>query len=397
MYTAMRNNFTRGQKCRMNEAYQDSFEEGEIVLFVEHYNETIGTLGVFTKLDGTERVEMYYSRCTPLEEPKDTDPKIGDRVRVMGACHSLATHVGRVGKLCALKDHVGDYGVDLADGSTCWTKAVELITEEELAKKTLEKIPKGTRYKVIESSHFFKKGDKVRRKDNPTKTDIVLSVPGDSDYDCMGFISASQGMRLKKDNWNWQKNWEHVPITKEKPYKEDVMGFAEMNGDYHLEIPDPVSYGWFRTPRSLLSPLPFVGKSGEVGQVNHQMAEFKEGDKVRAIRRGCSENVGEEGVYERGGRVRYRGGVLVCDTLDNWELISSKPKQGLMKKLTTLGKKFLDADIAKFVKLGWLNESLEVTETGRSAALEHYFSENKVELGKIAGVQLKELEKNEDN
>lgn len=73
-----------------------------------------------------------------------------------------------------------------------------------------------------------------------------------------------------------------------------------------------------------------------------------------------------------------------------------EPKKKPMSKLTTLAKKMLDSDLRAFVKLGVLDDSLEITDKGVDFLLAQYLSENKVRLAKEARKTLKEEKEKED-
>lgn len=104
------------------------------------------------------------------------------------------------------------------------------------------------------------------------------------------------------------------------------------------------------------------------------MASFKEGDRVRT-RSSCSPAVaGEEYVlvidknYASYPIIKVAGKGGYCSCEEQWELISSKPKQSMLKKLSILAKKNFDVKTQNYVRLAWLDESLEVTPEGQKAA-----------------------------
>lgn len=76
------------------------------------------------------------------------------------------------------------------------------------------------------------------------------------------------------------------------------------------------------------------------------------------------------------------------------ELISRKG--GIMKQLTNFAKKHLDKNVQNFIKCGWMDENLNVTEEGKLAVFADYFDANVEDLGKQAADRVKELEKEED-
>jgi hypothetical protein len=73
-----------------------------------------------------------------------------------------------------------------------------------------EKVP--DQLAVGDRASRFKKEDMVQRKSDGI-TDIVVSVPGMPEYDKMRFISASEGFCLKKNGWEYQKDWLLVSIS----------------------------------------------------------------------------------------------------------------------------------------------------------------------------------------
>lgn len=77
-------------------------------------------------------------------------------------------------------------------------------------------------------------------------------------------------------------------------------------------------------------------------------------------------------------------------------------KQGVAKHITTMGKltilakKVIDADLRNMIRVGWLDNSLQLTQDGEDAIMAHYLSENKAAFGKMAEEALKELKKEKD-
>jgi len=58
----------------------------------------------------------------------------------------------------------------------------------------------------------FKVGDQVKSTSYPG-TDIVESMPGDNEYDRIGYADASAGFFLKDRGWEYQEDWELVEQT----------------------------------------------------------------------------------------------------------------------------------------------------------------------------------------
>lgn len=113
--------------------------------------------------------------------------------------------------------------------------------------------------------------------------------------------------------------------------------------------------------------------------------KFKEGDRIR-LEEDCSECLrGEEFVLRFGNSYGgymenlYANGSYICQY--NWELVEpaeDKSKQPtITMKLTNAFKKFLSADLQAQVKAGYRNESLELTEAGKTALLEILADANK--------------------
>lgn len=69
-----------------------------------------------------------------------------------------------------------------------------------------------------------------------------------------------------------------------------------------------------------------------------------------------------------------------------------KPRMVTLRQLSTFAKKHLDKDVKAFVQLGWMDESLEVTSAGSEALEAFLFDLHKVELGKLAAQEIKDLE-----
>lgn len=71
-------------------------------------------------------------------------------------------------------------------------------------------------------------------------------------------------------------------------------------------------------------------------------------------------------------------------------------QRNIMNTLTILAKKVIDADLRSMIKIGWLDNSLQLTQDGEDAVLAHYLSENKAAFGKMAEEALKERKKDKD-
>jgi hypothetical protein len=64
---------------------------------------------------------------------------------------------------------------------------------------TTKKLKKGDKVICINKSHVYF-----------GKTDRVLSVPGNPEYDQVGFFCAEDGIVLKKNSWEWREDWKPV-------------------------------------------------------------------------------------------------------------------------------------------------------------------------------------------
>lgn len=63
-----------------------------------------------------------------------------------------------------------------------------------------------------------------------------------------------------------------------------------------------------------------------------------------------------------------------------------------LQKLSQFAKKHLDKDVQAFVRLGLMNDSLQVTEKGSRFLDEILFNQFKKELGEAARLQISEME-----
>lgn len=80
----------------------------------------------------------------------------------------------------------------------------------------------------------------------------------------------------------------------------------------------------------------------------------------------------------------------------DWVYQEPKPKKTIMKTVSTMMKKLLDADTQKLVKAGYLNGDLDVTEQGRKELINILLLANKSELVSLAEEKIKEAEKASD-
>jgi hypothetical protein len=80
-----------------------------------------------------------------------------------------------------------------------------------------------------------------------------------------------------------------------------------------------------------------------------------------------------------------------------WLMRQDKPRKKIMTKVTHLAKRLLDADTRTFIKAGFIDSDLELTESGKEFLLTKYLAENKKELAKEAKEYIKEREKEDDD
>lgn len=142
------------------------------------------------------------------------------------------------------------------------------------------------------------------------------------------------------------------------------------------------------------------------------MAEqFQKGDRVKVI----LDNSGEDKYIGELGTVVnikwYKQDPIIVELADG-EILEGIPaefalvetvesvgvdRKSTMDKLTTLAKKIVDADLRNMIKVGWLDNSLNLTTAGEDVVLADYLSENKAKFGKLAEEELKELRKDRES
>ena len=72
-----------------------------------------------------------------------------------------------------------------------------------------KRIPQfGALVDAIREPYPFRKGDIVHRKDNRIIRDVVKSVPGDAEYDRVGYGAPDDGFVLESNSWEYQEHWE---------------------------------------------------------------------------------------------------------------------------------------------------------------------------------------------
>jgi hypothetical protein len=133
-------------------------------------------------------------------------------------------------------------------------------------------------------------------------------------------------------------------------------------------------------------------------------SKFTKGQRVKVIHDfDASQNnlVGLEGIivklnddpyyrYE----VHFTNDALMdCIEAELESLEATPENAGFMDKLTTFARKVVDPDLRNMIKVGWLDNSLELTEEGKQVLLAEYFFDNKEKIGKLAADQLKENKK----
>jgi hypothetical protein len=230
----------------------------------------------------------------------------------------------------------------------------------------------------------FKAGDKVRNKaTGAIKT--VRAVPGMDEYDDRHFADASKGF-TDEYSWNYQRNYELVSETPKREFKvgdrvktladgemdkthkgeTGVVGSISNFGkpirvifdDCHHDVED--KYDWFDSEDlELLEPT--------VKEVKEEKAEEKE-MSFEEFRGGINTIISPANPYD--------------SSFVGWGHISTapKPKQPLMKKVSTLAKKLFDADTRALVESRFLNDDLTLSSTGKDALLDYLFLEYKKEM-----------------
>ncbi len=129
--------------------------------------------------------------------------------------------------------------------------------------------------------------------------------------------------------------------------------------------------------------------------------QFQKGDKVQAY--------GGEWVVVNTKRnnaylLENRDGDLITAFAEEFDSskevsysVNEVARKSNMDKLTTLAKKIVDADLRNMIKVGWLDNSLNLTSEGEDVVLADYLSENKAKFGKLAEEELKEQRKDRES
>ena len=127
--------------------------------------------------------------------------------------------------------------------------------------------------------------------------------------------------------------------------------------------------------------------------------EFKVGDKVKKIDEDCeTAKEGKNYVVTKctlahcslpdnliiGDELTHGGG---CHCQNAWELVTNK---NTMKKLNQMMKKLLDSNTKKFIKAGFINGDLELTDEGQEALNAILLEKYSQELLVLAEEQIKE-------
>ena len=120
------------------------------------------------------------------------------------------------------------------------------------------------------------------------------------------------------------------------------------------------------------------------------LKQFQKGDRVEYIESGDEGTV----VKVEGEEIQVLFDDDEVDSCLANELTSLEvAHRNSMNKLTILAKKIVDADLRNMIKVGWLDNSLQLTQEGEDAVLADYLAENKVRFGKMAEEELKERRK----
>lgn len=105
---------------------------------------------------------------------------------------------------------------------------------------------------------------------------------------------------------------------------------------------------------------------------------------------GIITDIGDEWV-----NVKYDDGAFGSSN-EPWKYYKIINKKTLMNKVSNMMKKLLDADTQKHIKAGFINGDLDITQAGKDALIELYYSEKKAELTKVADEVIAEAEKQEN-
>jgi hypothetical protein len=234
----------------------------------------------------------------------------------------------------------------------------------------------------------FKAGDKVRNKaTGAIKT--VRAVPGMDEYDDRHFADASKGF-TDEYSWNYQRNYELVSETPKREFKvgdrvktlvdgemdkthkgeTGVVGSISNFGkpirvifdDCHHDVED--KYDWFDSEDlELLEPT-----VKEVKEEKADIGALTFADIYKTTIKHIDETTTAPNyvTFDWGS---FGGGIDIV-----------KPKQPLMKKVSTLAKKLFDADTRALVESRFLNDDLTLSSTGKDALLDYLFLDYKKEM-----------------
>lgn len=396
---------------------QDCLGRGDIGKTGEVVETVFDGLPGHYKVTNASKYYGYFSEeelefiTQPVEKPKSPF-KVGDSVVCIDEdCQCQEKSKGEVGEIVSSTntyyivrfpngDRWGHYG-DLS---------ASLPSDLKLAPKEEEKPCKKTMYKIgdrfINHSSWFEEGEileligyersTVPQFKNakgearfvalenttfigaayPLSTKIVDSVKG---------TLTKEDMRGKYSNLRMEKSSDY--------FKEFIL--ADWEGDsIEYQVPEPRAgkYPMATTHENL---------SKDKG-VSTKMAKFNIGDRVKVLKNYsfqgetatiCAKESGdfyhfdhvEDGYYNSNNSFTAYGYEL--------ELVSSKPKQTIMKKLSILAKKTMDKDTQNYVRLEWLDNNLEVTEAGVKAHAAAGF--NGMTIAEYASACVKENEKDE--
>lgn len=334
-------------------------------------------------------------------EPVAKDYPLGTKVRIVRCCNGFDDHVGEIGIVS--EPCIGDtpHICTRREGKyfCCADEVEEIIEKPKNTEPRTYK--KGDRFRVISAYGDFKKGD-------------IVTLDEDPEDNIPAFVGLNDSTEYMGINGN--------AVIKEVEYIGDSYPQAtKVVDNVSLDFGNPDGYKSTITalkynPRSLtiewstdeyeatrkVDPIKSEGVK--------RMQKFKVGDKAEVIG-GTEYNSGHIKHYYALGtivQIKYleseKACCVSCDdekkdqsvSLVDLRPITKKSASGIMKKLSTIARKFLDADTKILVEVGDLDSELEPTEMGKDFALAHYIKTNMKLLADERRAEIKEEAKKED-
>lgn len=87
---------------------------------------------------------------------------------------------------------------------------------------------------------------------------------------------------------------------------------------------------------------------------------------------------------------------LEVKTTRSFNKVGVAKKVSTMDRLSILAKKAINPNLRNMIKVGWLDNGLQLTSRGEEVVLADYLAENEDKFGKLAEEQLKEEKKDKD-